>query len=152
MCKVVLERGGFANFTSISNVFIDEYMPKANGEFVKIYLHLLRLIGSGEALSQELSTEKIADKFNLLESDVMRALNYWCEQGLLSLTFDDAHVLTGIKLESIIRNRYIVNGLASIAESMQDKNSSIENTPRKRCRGQPCSPTYHQTMLTTTAC
>ena len=26
----------------VSGIFIDEYMPKANGEFVKIYLYLLR--------------------------------------------------------------------------------------------------------------
>ena len=29
--------------TSVSNTFIDEYMSDANGEFVKIYLYLLRL-------------------------------------------------------------------------------------------------------------
>ena len=44
MAKLILDRGNFADFTSISNVFLDEYMPKANGEFIKIYLHLLRLM------------------------------------------------------------------------------------------------------------
>ena len=29
-------------FTFISNRFLDGYMPSANGEFVKIYLYLLR--------------------------------------------------------------------------------------------------------------
>ena len=29
-------------FTFISNSFLDFYMPSANGEFVKIYLYLLR--------------------------------------------------------------------------------------------------------------
>lgn len=87
MCKLVLDRGNFADFTSVSNVFIDEYMPKANGEFVKIYLHLLRLLNSGSgSLADNLSTEKIADKFNMLESDVVRALNYWSDLGLISFS------------------------------------------------------------------
>ncbi len=118
MCKLVLDRGNFADFTSVSNVFIDEYMPKANGEFIKIYLHLLRLVGSHDALSQNISTEKIADKFNVLESDVIRALNYWSNQGLLSLSFNDQNELSGIKLEAVIRNHYIV------------KNICQENSPK----------------------
>ena len=36
MAKLILDRGNFADFTSISNVFLDEYMPKANGEFTFI--------------------------------------------------------------------------------------------------------------------
>lgn len=87
MCKLVLDRGGMADFTSVSNVFIDKYMPSANGEFVKVYLHLLRLINSGnQDSSGELCTEKIADKFNMLESDVVRALNYWSDLGILSFS------------------------------------------------------------------
>lgn len=130
MCKLVLDRGNFADFTSVSNVFIDEYMPKANGEFIKIYLHLLRVVNGGnDALLDELSTEKIADKFNILESDVMRALNYWCEQGLLSLSFNDKNELAGIRLESAVINRYIVKGFChSDANSPINKNiDSVSN-------------------------
>ena len=115
MCKLVLDRGSFAEFTSVSNVFIDEYMPKANGEFIKIYLHLLRLVGSGNnTSSQDLSTEMIADKFNVLESDVIRALHYWADQGLLSLSFNDKNEITGITLESALRNRYFVKGITNM--------------------------------------
>lgn len=115
MCELVLDRGSFADFTSVSNVFIDEFMPKANGEFIKIYLHLLRLVHSGsDAVSRNLSTEKIADKFNILESDVIRALNYWSDQGLLSLSFNDNNELSGIKLESAILNRYFVKGIVPV--------------------------------------
>ena len=83
MSKLVFDRGNFADFTSVSNVFIDEYMPKANGEFVKIYLLLLRLVNTG---CSDLSTTMIADKFNMLESDVIRALKFWSEQNLLSIS------------------------------------------------------------------
>lgn len=108
MCKLVLDRGSFADFTSVSNVFIDEYMPAANGEFVKIYLHLLRLVNSSAVTSAELSTEHIADRFNLLDSDVMRALNYWSAQGLLSLSFNHQNQLSGITMEPVTKPQEIV--------------------------------------------
>ena len=30
------------NFTPVSNIFIEKYMPNARGEFVKVYLLLLK--------------------------------------------------------------------------------------------------------------
>ena len=32
------------NMTAVSNYFIDYYMPQANGEYVKLYLCLLRQV------------------------------------------------------------------------------------------------------------
>ena len=107
MCKLVLDRGSIAEFTSVSNIFMDEYMPRANGEFIKIYLHLLRLVNSNNDIADELTTERIADKFNMLESDVIRALNYWAEQNLITLSYNSQNEISGITLESILRNRYI---------------------------------------------
>ena len=40
MGKLVIDRGNFTDLTSVSNLFIDEYMPNANGEFVKIYFKI----------------------------------------------------------------------------------------------------------------
>ncbi|MFQ9516341.1 MAG: DnaD domain protein [Eubacterium sp.] len=128
MCKLVLDGGNFADFTSVSNVFIDEYMPKANGEFIKIYLHLLRLVNSGsDSLMRNLSTERIADRFNVLESDVIRALNYWSDQGLLSLSVNDKNELTGIKLESAILNRYFVKGIVRV-DSKKNLHADMNTT------------------------
>lgn len=31
--------------TVVSNVFLDYYMPAANGSYVKVYLYLLRCLG-----------------------------------------------------------------------------------------------------------
>ncbi|MCD8075064.1 MAG: DnaD domain protein [Lachnospiraceae bacterium] len=65
--------------TVIQNSFIDQYMPHANGEFVKVYLYLLRCANSG----RELSLSSIADVFEHTEKDVQRALTYWERQNLL---------------------------------------------------------------------
>lgn len=70
------------NATLIANNFIDNYMPKANGEFVKVYLFLLRHMDDSYF---SLTPPAIADSLNLTENDVLRALRYWESEGLLEL-------------------------------------------------------------------
>lgn len=78
--------------TRVPNEFIDNYMPQANGEFVKVYLYLLRKLFS----NSECSVSDIADTFNHTEADVMRALKYWERQCLLSLVFTESQKLCEI--------------------------------------------------------
>ena len=70
------------NFTPVSNVFIEKYMPKARGEFVKVYILLLKYTISNEP---GINSSILASSLNLLESDVMNALNYWNDQGVIKL-------------------------------------------------------------------
>ena len=74
MSGFVLHGDGDYGHTLVPNLFLDNYMPEANGEYVKIYLYLLRCLKSD---TQELSIELIANKFENTESDVRRALKYW---------------------------------------------------------------------------
>ena len=60
MAKITLHSDRETTVTSVSNVFIDEYMSNANGEFVKIYLYLLRCMNSSDAT---FSISAMADKF-----------------------------------------------------------------------------------------
>lgn len=94
MGKLKFEKGCFSNSTNVSNFFLDEYMPRANGDYVKIYLFLLRYASE---LNSDLSICKIADIFDYTEKDIVRALRYWEQAGLLSLDFE-ATKLTGISL------------------------------------------------------
>ena len=55
-------------------------MAKANGEYVKVYLMLLRYLNADDC---EISISKIADILECTEKDVLRAFNYWHEAGLL---------------------------------------------------------------------
>lgn len=70
------------NATLIANDFIDNYMVKANGEFVKVYLFLLRHKDNPDLT---ITLPVIADCLNLTENDILRALRYWESEGLLSL-------------------------------------------------------------------
>ncbi len=65
--------------TVLPNKFIDEYMIKADGEYVKIYLLILRLQGMGLPAD----VDRIADHLELTRKDVLRALSYWEKAGLL---------------------------------------------------------------------
>ncbi|MBQ4284268.1 MAG: DnaD domain protein [Lachnospira sp.] len=71
--------------TEISNTFIDKYMPLANGEFVKIYVYLLRCVADNQTT---ISVSALADFFNQTEADIIRALKYWDKAGAISLVFN----------------------------------------------------------------
>lgn len=81
--QLSLHNGSSSGVTIISNIFIDHYMPHANGEFVKIYLYLLRCLKS-ERTNFELS--HVADVFDCTEADVLRTLRYWETQKLVVLS------------------------------------------------------------------
>lgn len=86
------------SFTTVSDIFIDQYMPKANGEFVKVYLYLLRATGSGAGIA---TISEIADHFSNTEADIIRALNYWASEGILQLQSGDDGQIMGINLCSL---------------------------------------------------
>lgn len=87
MKKLTLTNHAQSNTTVIENEFIDQQMPKANGEYVKVYLLLLRHLNDP---SEILSVSKIADLLENTEKDVVRALNYWKKQGLLDYDTGEA--------------------------------------------------------------
>lgn len=83
--------------TSVSNIFIDEYMQDANDAQIKIYLYLLRMMKA----NLPTSVSALADKFNHTEKDVVRALKYWEKKALISLEYDNSDTLIGIHMEDI---------------------------------------------------
>lgn len=92
MSKLTIYQENTADFTVVSNRFIDKYMASANDAQLKIYLYLLRVMSAHISTS----VSEIADIFNYTEKDVMRALKYWEKMRLLALDYDSAKNLTGI--------------------------------------------------------
>lgn len=97
MNRVNIYRAATNDQTSISNIFIDEYMADANDAQLKIYLFLIRMMNA----NLPTSVTDIADKFNYTEKDVLRSLMYWESRQLLALDFDAAHNLSGIRVLSL---------------------------------------------------
>lgn len=91
---ITLYSQGLCEVTVLSNYFIDHFMPKANGEFVKVYIYLLRTLGTSQA---PLGLSQMADTFSCTEGDILRALKYWEGENLLSLLYE-GNQLSGITL------------------------------------------------------
>lgn len=86
--------------TQVPNEFIDYYMPRANGTFVKVYLYLLRCLTAPEL---KFGISVIADALEETEKDILRALRYWERENVLSLTWDEQDDIRGIKLNRLTR-------------------------------------------------
>ena len=93
MKTLILKNKCQTNATLLSNEFIDNYMIDANGEFVKVYLFLLRHLDDP---CSSLTISTIADCLNNTENDILRAFRYWEGQGLLLLDKDDQGRITGL--------------------------------------------------------
>ena len=88
MATIQLHSNYPCTYACVPNVFIDEYMADANGEFIKVYLYLLRCMNSNGG---SVSISAIADNLNHTEKDVMRALKYWEKVGVLSIELDGSN-------------------------------------------------------------
>ena len=84
MSTISIRDQRLAGATMLPDDFIDYYMPRANGDFVKVYLYLLRSV---HAQTPAPTISSLADVFRLTERDVDRALRYWQEAGLLDLKY-----------------------------------------------------------------
>lgn len=89
------------NATLLPNDFIDNYMIDANGEFVKVYLFLLRHLDDP---CSSLTITTIADCLNNTENDILRAFRYWENTGLLSVERDADGKITGLELQKTARS------------------------------------------------
>ena len=93
MADITLHKDNGNSTTEIPNRFIDEYMTNANGEFVKIYLYLLRCMNSPDC---SFSISRTADRFDHTEKDIRRALKYWEKMNLLKLEYNEDKSICGI--------------------------------------------------------
>lgn len=118
------------SFTTVSDIFIDQYMPKANGEFVKVYLYLLRATGSGAGIA---TISEIADHFSNTEADIIRALNYWASEGILQVQTGADGQIIGINLCSLsvsgmqVAQSNIQSAVADNAAQNNLQNSVVNN-------------------------
>ena len=93
MGQFTIYREDVPGVTLLSNSFIDNYMKDANDAQLKIYLYLLRRLGSGQATS----VSEIADFFNHTEREVLRSLKYWEKLKLLAIEYDESKNVSGIR-------------------------------------------------------
>ena len=81
MAEFKIKKAGYTPVTCVPDNFIENYMPMANGDYVKIYLYLLHCLKNDKMLS----VSSLADLFQCTENDIKRALKYWENKKLLSM-------------------------------------------------------------------
>lgn len=122
MADFKITKSGYQSVTTVPDDFIENYMPMANGDYVKIYLYLLHCVKSDKILS----VSSLADLFQCTENDIKRALKYWESKQLLSIEEDISGEITGL----FLTDEKTVNA------SVPEKNAAVcpvpEPVPEKR--------------------
>lgn len=147
MSSLILSTESSEGYTSVSNIFISEYVPGANGEFVKVYLYLLHLMS---LRSNNISISLLADTFNQTEADIMRALRYWDSLDVISLSFNGpGNGLSNIVLRDIKHTGQAAN---TMADPIAAESTSVNSTSSYQTETvQAAKPDIKQTEVIYTA-
>lgn len=139
MAMITLQNSSMTEVTILSNTFIDNYMPEANGEFVKVYIYLLRSLSNAPV---SFSLEQMADRLLCTERDILRALKYWAKQELLVLDFTDSDKLCGIALLSPDKHTENASSVSASVETVSTvEQSAIQAASAPSAAVEPSVPT-----------
>lgn len=70
-------------YTIVDNTFLNEFLPQATGDDVKVYLYGLNLCSNPNNDDNNLDT--LCKVLSLTEDDVLSAFSYWQEMGLVQI-------------------------------------------------------------------
>ena len=71
----------FLRETRVENLFINEYLPSAPGDYVRVYIFALMAAQNLE----EIDNSKFAKLLGMTETEVDNAWNYWARRGVVRL-------------------------------------------------------------------
>ena len=85
--------------TEVDNIFINDYLPFAEPQFVMVYIYGLYMCSS---TSFDNSLENFAKTLNMSTEDVIGAFEFWEEQGLVRILRTDPIEVTFIPLKNVL--------------------------------------------------
>lgn len=132
------------DFTPVSNIFIEKYMPKARGEFIKVYLLMLKYNTCGE---MGVTSSILATSLNLLESDVLNALNYWNDEGLIKLIPIDKMGNFNIEFVDLVKESKSQSKEINLLQALNKNSTKDMLNDIERLLGRPLSPKEMTTYL-----
>jgi len=107
--------------TPIENIFINDYMPQADGTYVKVYL-----MGYKYAKDRlDFNNETLSKNLNLPLSDVLNAWNYWENEGIIIKheTDDEYNYI----VEFVNLKQFYVDNVYKHIRNVNDKNGYVGN-------------------------
>lgn len=81
--------------THVENIFINEYMAGAPGDYVKVYLFALMYAGHNIVMDSDI----IAKQLSMAIEDVLKAWSYWEELGVVKKHFENPHDVLRYEIE-----------------------------------------------------
>ncbi|MDW5299396.1 MAG: DnaD domain protein [Sedimentibacter sp.] len=109
--------------TPIENIFINDYMPGADGTYVKVYLLGYKYAKDKQ---QNFNNATIAKNLKLPLSDVLNAWTYWEKEGIIIKHETDDEYNYIIEFVNL-KQFYIDNVYKYIAKSIPENNNYIDN-------------------------
>ena len=111
--------------TPIENIFIDVYMPMANGTFVKVYL-LGYKYSCDSDMSKNVTNLTLAKNLNIPLSDVLSAWDFWESKKIIKKHTESEESETEYSVEFLnLKQLYIDNNYKNIY-SLQTESSELE--------------------------
>lgn len=117
---------GKSRVVHIQETFIDNFLADANGDYVKVYLMVLKYMNEPECL-----IEDIAAKLEFTPRKIIKALQYWDSVGVLKITTDNNNISTIEyidNLDKIVKSEDITTAdVNNIDEIIKDKISDTQS-------------------------
>lgn len=93
---ISVDKSALFEYTLLPNAFIDSYFAGTDGDYIKVYIYLLR---SSETDKASLETAFICEALDMDEDKVLKALKHWEAEGLTELFYTEGR-LSGIRFLS----------------------------------------------------
>ena len=89
--------------TQIDNIFFNDYLPYAPSDFVKVYIFAVYMSGIGE--NPDNNIENFCKILDISEFELMSALQYWQNEGLIQM-YDDPVKVVLMPLKDAIKSEH----------------------------------------------
>jgi len=108
--------------TSIENIFINDFMPMANGTAVKVYL-LAYKYSQEKHIKKEYNHESIAKHLNIPLDDVLRSWDFWADKGIIRKVENESN----FDVEFLSLRQLVAKGLYQNQKKTVEKTTSNLN-------------------------
>ncbi|KNF07022.1 DnaD/DnaB domain-containing replication protein [Gottschalkia purinilytica] len=111
--------------TPIENIFINDFMPMADGTYVKVYLLGFKYAKDNDT-TLNITNEVIAKHLNIPLSDVLRAWDFWESKGVINKHPKDSEDEYDYMIEFVnLRHLYIRNNYKHIISNEETGSSNL---------------------------
>ena len=114
--------------TDVENIFINEYMPGAPGEYVKVFLYGLLCSQNQEKMTHS----QMARQLNMTEAELSEAWDYWDSQGVVNKKLYINSRDYDIEFKQLRSLMYGSGQGANLQLDIQDENDYQMETPLEK--------------------